>query len=150
MLYWEDFAEGAVLETESELVTADDIRDFATRFDPQPFHLSDEGARGTHFARMAASGWHTCAISSGLMTRKFMALEMAGLGSPGIDEIRWLKPVYAGDRLRAKAEILEVRASASRPGIGLIRNRLTTYNQHGDAVMTMLGTLFVRRRPNPA
>ncbi len=150
MLYWEDLVEGAVLETETELVTAEDIRAFAARFDPQPFHLSDAGAKGTHFERMAASGWHTCAISSGLMTRKFMALNMAGLGSPGIDEIRWLKPVYAGDRLSAKSEILETRASASRPGVGLIRNRLTTQNQDGEAVMTMLGTLFVRRRPIPA
>ncbi|WP_447411699.1 MaoC/PaaZ C-terminal domain-containing protein, partial [Clostridium perfringens] len=85
------------------------------KYDPQPFHLSDEAAAKTHFGRLAASGWHSCAMTMAMLVAHMNEDRAASLGSPGIDELRWLKPVYPGDRLRCETEVLETRRSASRP-----------------------------------
>ena len=96
-------------------VTRDEVIEFARKYDPQPFHLSDEAAAETHFGRLSASGWHTCAMTMAMMVENMKRHRQAGLGSPGIDELRWLKPVYPGDTLRCESEMLEKRPSAAAP-----------------------------------
>ena len=120
--------------------------DFASRYDPQPFHLSDEAAAATHFGRLAARGWHTCAMAMAMLVENMKAHRTASLGSPGIDELRWLRPVYPGDTLRCETEVLEKRRSASRPEMGLFKSRMTVFNQDGVAVMTFVSNGMVATR----
>ena len=149
MRYWEDIAVGDRAAFGRYAVHRDEVLDFARRFDPQPFHLSDEGAAATHFKRLAASGWHTCAMTMA-MNVEYMQRdggETAGLGAAGIDELRWLRPVYPGDVLRCETVVEEVRASNSRPDMGSVRNRMTVLNQDDVAVMTFVAIGLYRRRP---
>jgi acyl dehydratase len=113
----------------------------------QPFHLSDEAAAKTHFGRLAASGWHTCAMTMAMIAKNVMETEQAGLGSPGVDELRWLTPVYPGDTLRVESEITEVRASRSKPEMGSFRTAVTVFNQDDVPVMTFTSIVLMRRRP---
>jgi acyl dehydratase len=147
MMYFEDFAVGQSTEFGSVEVTREEVLEFARKFDPQPFHLSDEAAAKTHFGRLAASGWHTCAMTMGLMARASIAFEQAALGSPGVDELRWLKPVYPGDRLTARGEIVETIPSRSKPEIGVIRSLTTVTNQDSIEVMRFTSIVMYRRRP---
>src|SRR3954447_19394927 len=119
MIYFEDLKVGTETEFGSYEVTREEVLEFARKYDPQPFHLSDEEAAKTHFGRLSASGWHTCAMTMAMVVENLRKQRQAGLGSPGIDELKWLKPVYPGDTLRCETEILEKRASASRPEMGL-------------------------------
>ena len=121
--------------------------DFARKYDPQPFHLSDEAAAQTHFGRLSASGWHTCAMTMAMLVENLKANRQAGLGSPGIDELRWLKPVYPGDTLRCESVVLEKRPSASRPEMGIFKSRMTVFNQDDVPVMTMVSNGLVSTRP---
>ena len=148
MKYWEDLVVGEVVETGSYTFTADDIKEFAGKYDPQPFHLSDEEAAKTHFGRLAASGWHTAAMVMSVIARKVVGEKQAGLGSPGIDELRWLKPVYPGDTLKVRGRILDKRESQSKPHIGIFRTATTVTNQHGEPVMTFTSIVLIRRRPS--
>ena len=100
MQYFEDIVVGAKASFGSYEVTREEVIDFARRYDPQPFHLSDEAAAETHFGRLSASGWHTCAMAMSMIVENLRNNKQAGLGSPGVDELRWLKPVYPGDTLR--------------------------------------------------
>ena len=127
--------------------TAEDIVRFARDFDPQPFHLSDEAAAATYFGRLSASGWHTCAMTMAMVVENLKAHQQAGLGSPGIDELRWLKPVYPGDTLRCESEILETRRSRSRPEMGSYRSRMTVFNQHDEPVLRFVTIALIRTRP---
>jgi acyl dehydratase len=120
---------------------------FAEKFDPQPFHLSEEAAAQTHFGRLSASGWHTCAMAMAMLVANLKESRQAGLGSPGMDELRWLKPVYPGDTLRAETEVLEKRPSASRPEMGIFKSRMTVFNQDDVAVMTMISNGLIATRP---
>jgi acyl dehydratase len=131
-------------------VTRQEVIDFARRYDPQPFHLSDEAAAKTHFGRLAASGWHTCAMVMGVIARHVVETEQAGLGSPGIDELRWLKPVYPGDTLHVRSTIVEVRPSRSKPAIGSFRSATTVTNQDDVPVLTFTSIVLMRRRPGEA
>ena len=144
--YWEDFPLGSVREFGAMRVTREASIAFAREFDPQPFHLDDEAARGSLFGALCASGWHTCAMAMRMMCDAYL-LETASLGSPGVDELRWLKPVFPGDTLRGRVEILEARPMASRPGVGLVRSSWQLSNQHGEAVLSMKGWGMYRRRP---
>ena len=99
MIYFDDLDVGEETLFGHYDVTREEVLEFAQKYDPQPFHLSDEAAAKTHFGRLAASGWHTCAMTMAVIARHVVATEQAGLGSPGVDELRWLKPVYPGDRL---------------------------------------------------
>src|SRR5437764_3975615 len=99
MIYFEDLEVGAETEFGSYDVTREEVLEFARKYDPQPFHVSDEDAAKTHFGRIAASGWHTCAMTMAVIARRVVDDEQAGLGSPGVDELRWRKPVYPGDHL---------------------------------------------------
>ena len=148
MRYFEDVTVGSTARFGSYAVTRDEVVDFAKRYDPQPFHLSDEAAAATHFGRLSASGWHTCAMAMSMMVANMKTQEQAGLGSPGLDELKWLKPVYPGDTLRCETEVLDKRASASRPDMGIFKSRLTVFNQDGVAVMSMVSTGLIATRPD--
>src|SRR4051812_38339091 len=115
MRYFEDLEIGAETDFGTYHVTRDEVLEFARKYDPQPFHLSDEAAARTHFGRLSASGWHTAAMTMAVIARKVGEENQAGLGSPGIDELRWLKPVYPGDTLHVRGTILDKRESRSRP-----------------------------------
>ncbi len=146
-LYWEDFTAGRVFEFGDKPVTADEIVRFARDFDPQPFHLDDEAAKKSLFGGLCASGWHTCAMAMRLMCDNVLN-RSASLGSPGIDNIRWLKPVRPGDHLRVRLVVLDARPSASRPQVGLVRTRWELLNQHNEEVMQMESNgMFGRRAP---
>lgn len=148
MPYLEDFAPGQVRRFGRYEVTREEVLAFARAFDPQPFHLSDEGAANTHFGRLAASGWHSCAMAMAMNVAAMAAADDAGsLGAVGVDELRWLKPVHPGDVLRCESEVLEVRASASRPGMGSVRTRLTLFNQADAPVMRYVAIVLYRQRP---
>lgn len=147
MQYFEDIAVGATARFGAYEVTREEVMDFARKYDPQPFHLDDEAAAKTHFGRLSASGWHTCAMVMSMVVENLSKNAQAGLGSPGIDELRWLKPVYPGDVLSCETKILEKRVSASRPEMGLFKSRMTVRNQDGVAVMTMLSNGMIATRP---
>ena len=148
MRYFEDVTVGSTASFGSYAVTREEVVDFATRYDPQPFHLSDEAAAATHFGRLSASGWHTCAMAMSMMVANMKTQEQAGLGSPGLDELKWLKPVYPGDTLRCETEVLDKRASASRPDMGIFKSRLIVFNQDDVAVMSMVSTGLIATRPD--
>jgi acyl dehydratase len=128
-------------------VTRQEVIAFAGKYDPQPFHLDDAAAARTHFGRLAASGWHTCAMTMAMIVENIKAHEQAGLGSPGVDELRWLKPVYPGDMLRCETEIVETTPSRSKPDIGSFRSCVTTFNQHDEPVLRFTSIVLIRRRP---
>jgi acyl dehydratase len=142
MTYYDDIEIGAQRTTGSYTVTREEILDFGRRFDPQPFHVDEEAAERSWFGGLVASGWHTASIC---MRLNIDALQGAGggsLGSPGVDEIRWRKPVRPGDTLTATNEVVDKRPLASKPDRGLVRSQWTVTNQHGDVVMTMIGLGF--------
>src|ERR1700712_182567 len=147
MLYFEDLEIGTRHSFGRYEVTRDEVLEFARKYDPQPFHLSDEAAAATHFGRLSASGWDTCAMTMAMVVENLKNQRQAGLGSPGIDELKWLKPVYPGDTLRCETEILEKRVSASRPEMGLFKSRMVVLNQDGVPVMTFVSNGMVRTRP---
>jgi acyl dehydratase len=146
--YLDDFAVGQVFATGRLKIDADQIKAFAKQFDPQPFHLDEEAAKNSVFRGLAASGWHTAALTMRLMAEGEFK-PAGGIIGVGFDELSWSRPVRPGDELYAKSEILEVRPSKSRPDRGLIRVRTTTYNQNDEAVQSFVGNLIVPRHPAP-
>ena len=144
--WWEDFPAGHVREFGGLVVTREDVLAFARAYDPQPFHIDDAAAEASLFGRLVASGWHTCAMAMRMMCDAYL-LESASLGSPGVDQLRWLKPVYPGDTLRVRLTVLEARPMASRPQVGLVKSRWEVTNQSGDTVLSMEGWGMFRRRP---
>jgi acyl dehydratase len=148
MIYFEDLEIGAESYFGSYHVTREEVLEFARKYDPQPFHLSDEEAAKTHFGRIAASGWHTCAMTMAVIARSVVDDEQAGLGSPGVDELRWLKPVYPGDTLHVRGKILDKRPSRSKPDIGSFRTETTVTNQDDVPVMRFTSIVLIRRRPD--
>jgi acyl dehydratase len=144
--YFEDIEVGTTASFGDYAVTREEVVAFAERYDPQPFHLSDEAAARTHFGRLSASGWHTCAMTMAMLVAHLKAHAQAGLGSPGIDELRWLTPVYPGDRLRCESEVLEKRRSASRPEMGIFKSRMSVFNQDDVMVMTFVSNGLVETR----
>ncbi len=147
MIYFEDLEIGAVTQFGSYEITREEVLEFARKYDPQPFHLSDEEAAKTHFGRISASGWHTCAMTMAVIARHVVEGEQAGLGSPGVDELRWLKPVYPGDTLHVSGEIVDKTPSRSKPEIGSFRTRNTVTNQDNVPVLTFTSIVLMRRRP---
>lgn len=145
--YWEDLAVGDRAAFGAYRVTREEVVAFAGAYDPQPFHLSDEAAALTHFGQLAASGWHSCAMAMAMLVEHMTEHRQASLGSPGLDELRWLKPVHPGDTLRCETELLSKRPSASRPEMGLVKSRLTVFNQHDEAVLTMVSNAMIATRP---
>ena len=147
MIYFEDLEVGAETYFGSYEVTREEVLEFARKYDVQPFHLSDEEAAKTHFGRLAASGWHTAAMTMAVISRYVVEHAQAGLGSPGIDELRWTRPVYPGDTLHVNGRIVEVRPSRSKPEMGSFRTQTTVTNQDGDRVMSFTSIVLIRRRP---
>jgi acyl dehydratase len=147
--YYEDFAPGTVREFGATRVERDAVIAFASAFDPQPFHLDEEEAAASLFGRLSASGWHTASMAMRMMCDAYL-LESASLGSPGVDELRWHKPVHPGDTLSMRMEILQARLMNSRPGVGLVQSQWTVFNQQRETVMTMKGWGMYRCRPPAA
>jgi len=125
-------------------MTREDVLDFARRFDPQPFHLHDEAAKANPiFGKLSASGWHTASATMRMIVDYDAKYGGHSIGGAGLDELKWLRPVYPGDVLSAENEVLEARRSQSRPEIGTVKIRTTTFNQNGEPVMTMVANIIV-------
>jgi acyl dehydratase len=146
MRYLEDFAVGQKFGSSTLQVDEGGIKRFAAEFDPQPFHLDDTAARATFFRGLAASGWHTDAMTMRLLVQSDVK-PAGGIIGAGFDEFRWPRPVRPGDELHIEAEVLEVRPSKSRPDQGLVKLRTTTLNQRNEPVQISVGNLVVPRRP---
>jgi acyl dehydratase len=144
--YFEDFAVGQTFGSERLVINEERIKSFAAEFDPQPFHLDEDAAKGTFFRGLVASGWHTAAATMRLLVESDMR-PAGGVVGAGFDEFRWLRPVRPGDELHLESEVLEVRPSKSQPEQGLIKVRTTTLNQNGEAVQRLIANLVVPRRP---
>ncbi len=143
--YFEDYAVGAIYEFGEVAVSAADIVEFARRYDPQPFHVDAEAAAASPFGGLIASGWHTAALMMRLLVDNYVS-SVAGLASPGVDELRWVRPVRPGDRLRLRVEVLEARRSVSKPDRGILRSALTVLNQADETVMTVRSLGMLRCR----
>ena len=149
-LYWEDFTPGRVMEYGPRHVTRAEILDFATEFDPQPFHLDEAAARSTMLGGLCASGWHSCCILMRMLADGFV-LNSSSMGAPGIDEVLWLTPIRPGDDLTLRATVLSTRTSGSRPDMGFVNVQLELYNADGTRVMSLKAPLmFGRRTPGEA
>ena len=147
MIYFEDMEVGREALFGHYDVTREEVLEFARKYDPQPFHLSDEAAAKTHFGRLAASGWHTCAMTMAVVVDHISKDKQAGLGSPGVDELRWLKPVYPGDRLTVSGKVVEKTPSRSKPEIGSVRTEMLVTNQDDVPVMKFISIVLMLRRP---
>lgn len=143
--YFEDYTVGDIFEFGDRLVTADEIVAFATEYDPQPFHLDDAAGQQTHFGGLVASGWQTAGFMMRMLVDNILSPETS-LGSPGLDQLRWLRPVRPGDRLRVRATILEAKRSRSRPEMGTFRQLTEVLNQKDEVVMTVTSVGMVRVR----
>lgn len=146
--YWEDLAVGSVVDIGNIQVERQEVLDFARRYDPQPFHVDDEAAAASPvFGRLAASGWHTCAMAMGQYVREFLN-QSASMGSPGVEQIKWLKPVYPGDTLSMRLRVTDARPMKSRPDMGLVRSAWEVFNQDGVQVLSVdAWGMFGRREP---
>jgi acyl dehydratase len=147
MIYFEDLELGVETYYGSYAVTREEVLEFAHKYDPQPFHILDEAAARTHFGRIAASGWHTAAMTMAVIARYVVEHEQAGLGSPGIDDLRWKKPVYPGDTLHVRGTVVEKTPSRSRPEMGSFRTDTIVTNQDDQPVMSFTSIVLIRRRP---
>ena len=149
VIHWEDFTVGSVAEFGPRRVTREEIIAFAAEFDPQPMHMDEEAARATMLGGLAASGWHTCAVGMRMIVDGFMGNSVS-IGSPGIDEVRWFKPVRPDDELTLRRTVLEARPLKSRPEWGLVKFRFELLNQNGERVMLQENVnLFGRREASP-
>ena len=143
--YWEDFKPGEIFEFGNKLVTREEVVEFASAYDPQPFHLDEEAAKHSILGGLCASGWHICAMMMRMICDAYMN-ETANLGSPGLDEVRWMKPAYVGDILHIKRLCLESRPSKSNPTMGLTKFQWDIMNDKGAMVAQVTGWgMFVRR-----
>jgi acyl dehydratase len=149
-LHWEDFHPGQVTECGSRLITRAEIVAFAAEYDPQPMHLDEATARASLFGGLVASGWHSCCILMRMLSDHFLG-DASFLGSPGLEEVKWLAPIRPGERINARATVLETRASRSRPNIGFVKFRFELINAANQQVMTMiLSPMFGRRAADAA
>ncbi len=144
-MFFEDFTVGAELTSPGLTITEAQIIDFAMKFDPQPFHVDVTAAAASPFGGLIASGFHTAALSFRLFWQTG-AITDGSLGSPGLDELRWLRPVRPGDTLHVVAKVLEAKRSTSKPDRGVVKMSYTTLNQNGEAVMTLIGNQLLKVR----
>lgn len=144
--YFEDFHEGQEIELGTRLVTQEEIIEFATKFDPQPFHIDPDAAAASIYGGVIASGWHTCSMMMRMVVDGVMH-NAASMGSPGLDGVRWLQPVRAGDRLSVRFLTTRVKASASKPDRGVVWSKWVATNQRGEEVCTIEGMGMFGRRP---
>ncbi|WP_300302960.1 MaoC family dehydratase [Ferrovibrio sp.] len=146
MKYLEDFAVGQALDFPPRQVSEEEIVAFARDYDPQPFHLDKEAAKQSLFGGLCASGWHTAGMMMRMLVDNMIG-KYASMGSPGVDQLRWVKPVFPGDTLHLRGEILDVRPSQSKPDRGVVTSRYEMRNQNGDIVLTMQAKGMYGRRP---
>lgn len=144
-LYWEDFEAGAVTVYGPRLVTREEIVAFAAEFDPQPMHLDEAAASATLLGGLAASGWHTCCLLMRMICDGFV-LDSSSMGAPGVDEVRWLKPLRPGTNIRVRATILETRASNSRPDMGFVKYHFDVLDEADTALTTLRASFMLTRR----
>jgi len=145
--YFDDFQIGQSFASGTLRVDKEQIKRFASEFDPQPFHVDEVAARSTIFGGLAASGWHTTALTMRLLVSSELKIA-GGLVGAGLDELRWPRPVRPGDELHLESEVIAVRPSSSRPGQGIIKMRTTTFNQKDEPVQIMIANLVVPARPH--
>ncbi|WP_339631293.1 MaoC family dehydratase [uncultured Sneathiella sp.] len=145
-IYFEDIAVGDRTASGSKSVTKEEIIEFARKYDPQPFHTDEDAAKDSIYGGLIASGWHTTAILMRLLVDN-MTNKRAGLGSPGCDDLRWVRPVRPGDALRYESEVIETRKSESRPDMGIIRADVKLFNQNDEVVLTLKSIGMVKTRP---
>ncbi len=145
-VYFEDITVGDVSEFGAYKVTREEIIDFASKYDPQPFHLDEEAAKKSVFGGLCASGWHTCAMLMRMLVDHLQDKGVASMGSPGIDSIKWIRPVMVGDTLHVRASVDAKRDSNSRPNLGLLKGTYLVSNQNGEKVMTMNSNYMVAKR----
>ena len=145
MMRWEDFVVGAASDIGRHTFSAEEIVAFGRQFDPQPYHSDPSAAKSSPFGGLIASGWHVCAAGMRMLTEQILG-RTDTLGSPGIENVRWLKPVRAGDTLSYRVIVAESRLSASKPGLGLVKHRWEARNQAGELALTLEGWILVRRR----
>ena len=143
--FWEDMAVGQVRDLGTISPSREEIIAFASQFDPQPFHLDDAAGEASVFGGLCASGWHTCYMAMRLMVTNFLQ-QTSSLGSPGLENIQWKKPVYPNDTLRLQTTVLETKPMGRRPDVGMTRHLWEMFNQHGDKVLHMEGWGMFRRR----
>jgi acyl dehydratase len=144
--WFDDYKPGAVYEFGYATLTADELVDFATRFDPQPMHIDPVYAAAGPFGGLIASGWHTAGLMMRLLADNYLS-KVASLASPGVDELRWPHPVRAGDRLRLRTTIVEARESRSKPDRGVVRTKAELLNQDDEVVMSLVAVNLVAKRP---
>jgi acyl dehydratase len=143
--HWEDFTPGSVFESEPRRVTREEIVEFAAAYDPQPMHLDEEAARASMLGALAASGWHSCCLLMRLLSDSFLG-QSRFMGAPGIEEVRWLKPLRPGESIRARATVLEARPSRSRPQLGFVKFLFELVDSSGASLMTLtVSPMFARR-----
>lgn len=147
--WFEDYVPGTVAEFGGVTITEGDIVSFARQYDPQPFHTDPAAAARAPYGGLIASGWHTVAVTMRILVDHYLST-VASLGSPGIDELRWTRPVRPGDHLRVRVTVLEARPSRSKPDRGLVRTHIEVLNQHDELVMTLTAMNLLRRRPPAA
>ena len=147
-VFYEDLTVGSEEAFGSYEVTKEEIIEFAGKYDPQPFHLDEEIAKHSVFGSLCASGWHTCAMTMSLLVDYMKDKGFAGMGSPGVDNIRWKTPVFPGDILSVKSEVIEKRESQSRPNLGLVKSKYRVFNQKDELLMEMVTNVMVLKRGN--
>jgi acyl dehydratase len=145
MRYFEDFEIGEVTEIGPIGVSEEEIVEFASRYDPQPFHIDPEAAKSSPFGGLIASGWHTTALFMGMFVRGIL-LDSASMGSPGVEEIRWTAPVRPGDERTGRVTVIDVQPSQTNPGRGTVFTMSEVFNQDGERVMTLKARGFFARR----
>ncbi|MEA3102405.1 MaoC family dehydratase [Caballeronia mineralivorans] len=133
---YEDFEVGSVAQLSGHTFLKEEIIEFAGRYDPQPFHLSEAGGEASPFGGLIASGWNTCSAMMGILVRDMLS-DSTSMGSPGLDNIRWIKPVRVNDTVRLTVRVLSKRVSASKPDRGIVGTRWEAYNQHDELVLTV-------------
>ena len=144
-LHWEDFSPGQVTECGPRLITRAEIIAFAAEYDPQPMHLDEAAARASLFGGLVASGWHSCCLLMRMLTDGMLA-ETSFMGAPGVEEVQWLAPIRPGARVKARATVLETRASRSRPDLGFVKLRLELVDASEQPIMSlMVSPMFGRR-----
>ena len=145
LLYFEDFAPGQTYDLGSLTVSRDEIVEFASEFDPQPFHLDEEAGKASLLGGLAASGWHTASLVMRLLATTLLN-RTAGRGSPGISDLKWRRPVFPGDTLCAVARVMETKALRSKPDLGIVTVEVTATNQEGNTVLTWMNPILFARR----
>lgn len=147
-IYLDDFHDGQIIDLGSRTVSREEIIEFASQYDPQPFHTDEQAAKESIYGGLIASGWHTVAMFMRLLVDGLLS-RAASMGSPGVDEVRWLTPVRPGDTLRARGVVLAVVPSRSKPDRGILRITYEMFNQSGEQVLSIKGIGMFARRPQP-